>query len=64
MIEISMSKVNKTFGFKKVLDNFDFDAMSLDRIALIGPNGCGKTTLLKLIAGIENPNSGTISIRK
>ena len=64
MIEISISKVSKNFGFKKILDNFDFDAMPLERIALIGPNGCGKTTLLKLIAGIENPNSGTISIRK
>ena len=64
MIELNLSKVDKTFGFKKVLDGFDLELKTGERIALIGPNGSGKTTIFKMIIGEEKPNSGTISIRK
>ena len=50
MIEININKAKRNFGFKKVLDGFDFEANTGDRIGLIGPNGCGKTTLFKIIA--------------
>ena len=64
MIEININKAKRNFGFKKVLDGFDFEANTGDRIGLIGPNGCGKTTLFKIIAGEEKLDSGTISVRK
>ena len=64
MIEISLNKINKNYGYNSVLNSLSFDIKTNDRIALIGANGCGKTTTLRLIMGIEIPDSGTISIRK
>lgn len=64
MLEINLSKAVKSYGFNKVLDGFDFDVTTGERVALIGPNGCGKTTLFKLIAGIEKASSGTVATRK
>ncbi len=64
MIEISVYNAQKNFGFKRVLDGFDLEATTGERIALIGPNGCGKTTLFKIIAGEENLDQGMVSIRK
>ena len=53
MIEICVNNAQKNFGFKRVLDGFDLEATTGERIALIGPNGCGKTTLFKIISGEE-----------
>ena len=64
MIDINLSKVCKTYGFDKVLNNIDLTVNKNDKVALIGSNGSGKSTILKLIVGIENINSGNISIRK
>lgn len=64
MLEISLSSIKKNFGFKNILDDFSLDANSGERIALIGPNGSGKTTIFNIIAGNENVNSGQVSIRK
>jgi len=64
MNEISMSKVSKSFGFKRVLDNFSLDINQKDKVAIIGANGSGKTTLFNIIAGLESIDSGTLSIRK
>ena len=64
MIELSLNKVVKSFGFKRVLDEFDLELKTGERVALIGPNGSGKTTIFKMITGEENPTSGIISVRK
>lgn len=64
MIELSLSKVEKNFGFKKVLNGFSLELKTGERVALIGPNGSGKTTIFKIITGEENLNAGNISIRK
>ena len=64
MIDINLNKINKSYGFDKILNNIDLTINKGEKVALIGPNGCGKSTLLKIIAGIENINSGDISIRK
>lgn len=64
MIDIAVSNVKKNFGFKNVFDGFDFEAFTGEKIGLIGPNGCGKTTLFKMIMKKENPDSGIITIRK
>lgn len=64
MIELNLNKVVKSFGLKKVLDGFDLELKTGERIALIGPNGSGKTTIFKMIMGEENVNSGNISVKK
>lgn len=64
MIDISLSKVNKSYGFDKVLNNIDLTINKGEKIALIGTNGSGKSTILKIVGGIENINSGEVSIRK
>jgi len=64
MIEINLNKVKKSYGFNNILSEISFEVKTRERVALIGANGCGKTTILKLIAGIESVDDGTISIRK
>ena len=64
VIEVSVNNAQKSFGFKRVLDGFDLEATTGERIALIGPNGCGKTTLFKIIAGEESLDQGVVSIRR
>ncbi len=63
MIEISLNKVNKNYGFNKVLNDLSFDIKTNEKVALIGSNGCGKTTTFKLIMGVDNADSGTINIK-
>ena len=64
MIDINLSKINKTYGFEKVLNNIDLTIQKGERVALIGANGSGKSTILKIISKIENATSGEVSIRK
>ena len=64
MMDISIVNAKKNYVFKNVLDGFDLDVTSGEKIGLIGPNGCGKTTLFKLITKEEGLDSGSISIRK
>lgn len=62
MIEIS--QVSKNFGKLKVLKNVSLTCGPGQCIALIGPNGCGKTTLIKSILGMVIPTSGTIHFKQ
>ena len=64
MTELSLNNIEKTFGFKKVLNGFDLELQTGERVALIGPNGSGKTTIFKMIMGEEIQSNGQISIRK
>ena len=64
MIELSLSKIKKSFGSKKLLDGFDLELKTGERIALIGPNGSGKTTIFKIITGEEQANDGVVAVRK
>lgn len=64
MIEIGMNNITKNFGYKNVLQGFKLEVMTGDRMALVGRNGTGKSTILKLIAGEEYPDKGAVSIRK
>lgn len=58
MIEIK--NISKKFGKLQVLDNVSLHLQKGECIAMIGPNGCGKTTLIKSILGMVIPNSGEI----
>jgi ATPase subunit of ABC transporter with duplicated ATPase domains len=64
MIEIGLGNIKKIYGGFTVLENVTFDLQTNERVGLIGLNGCGKTTILKLIAGLEKTDDGFLSIRK
>lgn len=64
MLEIGMSGIVKNYGFKNVLNNMGLEIMTADRVAIVGRNGSGKSTILKIISGEENVQQGTIAIRK
>lgn len=59
---ISISNLSKNFGKLKVLDSVSAELRKGQCIALIGPNGCGKTTLIKTILGMVVPQAGEILI--
>lgn len=64
MIEIGLNQITKNFGYKKILSGVSLEVMTGERAAIVGRNGTGKSTILKLIAGEESPDSGGISIRR
>ena len=64
MIEISLNKIVKSFGANKILHNISFDVQKKERIGLIGRNGTGKTTIFKIISGLEDYDSGILTLRK
>ena len=57
---INTKNITKKFGKLTALDNVSVTFSKGECIALLGPNGCGKTTTLRLIAGFETPTSGEI----
>ena len=63
MIEIELNKIKKNYGLKNILDGFSLELKTGERVALIGRNGSGKSTILKIIAKQESVDSGTINIR-
>ena len=64
MIECSLNNLTKYYGAHKLFHNISFDLKTGERIGMIGQNGCGKTTLLKMIMGLEDYQEGSIAIRK
>ena len=52
--------LHKSYGIQTVLQDISFSISNSERAGLIGPNGCGKTTLMRILAGIEQPDSGTV----
>lgn len=60
MIAIQNLKVE--FSAKSLFDNVNYVINRRDRIALVGKNGAGKSTMLKIIAGLQNPTSGTVAV--
>lgn len=64
MIECSVNNLTKYYGANKIFENISFELKSGERVGLIGQNGCGKTTLMKVLMGFENHQEGTISFRK
>lgn len=57
---LSLQGINKKYGNKQILENISFDVYQGEFLSLLGSSGCGKTTLLKLLVGIEEPTSGAI----
>lgn len=61
-IVLKASSLYKAYGSNKVIEDFSIEVHRGDKIALIGNNGRGKTTLLKMLAGVLKPDSGTVEV--
>jgi len=59
---VEFDKVSRSFGELTVIKNFSIVISPTDRVGIVGPNGAGKTVLLNLIAGLDVPDKGVISI--
>ena len=57
---IEAEGVSKGFGDKQIVADFSIKVQRGDRVAFVGPNGVGKSTLLKMLLGLEEPDSGTV----
>lgn len=64
MIEIELNNIIKNYGLKNVLNGMNLTLKTGERVAIIGCNGAGKSTVLKIIMKQENISAGTINIRK
>ena len=64
MILLSLQGVKKSFGTNEVLRDASLVLQDAQRMGLVGVNGCGKSTLMKIIAGLEAADDGTITMQK
>lgn len=62
MALIEIRNLTKSFGAVKAVDGVDLDIHAGEFLTLLGPSGSGKTTVLRMIAGFETPDSGTITL--
>jgi ATP-binding cassette subfamily F protein 3 len=61
---LSISNVSKTYGDQTIFGGVSLTVDAGDRVAVIGPNGCGKTTLFDIIVGKVSPDTGNVTMRK
>ena len=59
---VELEHICKSYGTRKLIDDFSYIFLKGDRVGIIGQNGCGKTTLMKIIAGIIPPDSGQVVV--
>ncbi|WP_168205522.1 ABC transporter ATP-binding protein [Georgenia yuyongxinii] len=59
---VALRSLSKTFDGKHAVKDLDLDVQPGEFVSLLGPSGCGKTTTLRLIAGFEYPDTGTIEV--
>ncbi|ULL18506.1 ABC transporter ATP-binding protein [Paenibacillus sp. H1-7] len=64
MLLCAVDKIGKTWGGTPVFQDLSLEIHEGDRVGMVGPNGCGKTTLLKLLAGAEPADAGAIHYKK
>ena len=62
MAKVVLEKISKKFGTVDAVKNFDLTVEDKEFAILVGPSGCGKSTALRMVAGLEEPTSGTIYI--
>ena len=61
---ITVNTLSKSFGPMDLFTGVNFAVPKGSRLALVGPNGCGKTTLLRILVGLDEPSGGTIARAK
>ena len=59
---IELHHISKSYGEKKILEDYSYIVLKNQRLGIIGPNGCGKSTFLKIIAGLVEPDAGHVEI--
>ena len=59
---IELHHISKNFGDKVILDDFNYIVLRNQRLGIIGPNGCGKSTLIRIIDGMVQPDAGEVEI--
>ena len=59
---IEVTKLQKAFGDKKILNPFSYTFIKGEKIGIVGPNGIGKSTFINMLQGIEPPDSGKVSV--
>ncbi|MBS0529913.1 MAG: ATP-binding cassette domain-containing protein [Proteobacteria bacterium] len=59
---IEAKNISKSYGDRKIVDNFSIRVQRGDRIGIVGPNGAGKTTLINMLTGADAPDSGMIRL--
>ena len=64
MIILSVRDLQKAYGGNAVLKHVDLTLQDGQRMALVGVNGCGKTTLLRILSGLEQPDAGSVSFAR
>src|SRR5690242_984917 len=57
---LSLKNISRTFGTTRAVADVSLDVNQGEFFGLLGPSGCGKTTTLRMIAGLENPDSGSV----
>ncbi len=62
VVDVALTNVTKTYGDVIAVDAIDLKVRRGEFFSLLGPSGCGKTTSLRLIAGFEHPDSGTVTL--
>jgi ATP-binding cassette subfamily F protein 3 len=60
----SLRSIVKSFGGRRVLDGLDLEVGARGRVGLVGANGAGKSTILRLLAGLDAPDAGTLTLRR
>lgn len=64
MLILDVNKLAKNFGYEQLFEDVSFTLNEGESVAIVGPNGCGKSTILKIIAGLETADKGTVNLKK
>lgn len=59
---VELAHIGKAYGSHVLIRDFNYIFLKNDRVGFVGPNGCGKSTLMKLICGMEQPDQGSVTV--